>query len=100
MFPGMLPILIGFFSTFYVMTNPNAFASKVLSFIPLFTPFAMFARVNVAEPPLWEVWLGILLLLGAVLVSVYAAAKVFRVSILMHGKRPAIADIWRMVRTA
>jgi ABC-2 type transport system permease protein len=99
MFPGMLPILIGFFSTFYVMTNPNAFASKLLSFIPLFTPFAMFARVNVAEPPLWEVWLGILLLLGAVVLSVYAAAKVFRVSILMHGKRPAMADIWRMVRT-
>ena len=68
--------------------------------IPLFTPFAMFARVNVAEPPLWEVWLGILLLLLGVVVSVYMAAKVFRVSILMHGKRPAIGDIWRMVKTA
>ena len=100
MFPAMLPILIGFFSTFYVMTNPNAFASRLLSFIPLFTPFAMFARVNVSEPPFWEVWLCILLLLIGVLVSVYLAAKVFRVSILMHGKRPAIADIWRMLKTA
>ncbi len=100
MFPAMMPILIGFFSTFYVMTNPNALASRVLSFIPLFTPFTMFARVNVAEPPLWEVWLAILLLAGAVVLSVYAAAKVFRVSILMHGKRPAIVDIWRMLKTA
>ncbi|MFQ5743406.1 MAG: ABC transporter permease [Acidobacteriota bacterium] len=99
MFPVMLPIMLAFFSTFYVITNPSSLATRVLSFIPFFTPLVMFARVNVAEPPLWEVWLGIVILIVGVVFSVWAAAKIFRVAILMHGKRPALVDLWRMVRT-
>jgi ABC-type Na+ efflux pump permease subunit len=85
-------------STLYIMTNPNSFASQALSLFPLFTPLTMFARVNVAEPPLWEVWLGIALLAGASLLAIWLAAKVFRATILFHGKRPSFAELVRMVR--
>ena len=100
MFPVIMPVIMAFMSTLYVMTNPNSLASRVLSLFPLFTPLTMFARVNVSEPPLWEVWLGILLLVGASGLAIWGAAKVFRATILFHGKRPSYRELARMVRAA
>ncbi len=100
MFPAVMPVVMAFMSTLYIMTNPNSFASQVLSFFPLFTPLTMFARVNVAEPPLWQVWLSIVLLAATALFTIWGAAKVFRATILFHGKRPSIAELVRMVRAA
>lgn len=98
MFPAVMPVIMAFMSTLYIMTNPNSFASQVLSFFPLFTPLTMFARVNVSEPPLWQVWLSILLLAGTAAFTIWGAAKVFRATILFHGKRPSIRELARMVR--
>ena len=100
MFPAVMPVIMAFMSTLYIMTNPNSFASQVLSLFPLFTPLTMFARVNVSEPPLWEVWLGILLLVGTSALTIWGAAKVFRATILFHGKRPSFRELVRMVRAA
>ncbi len=100
MFPAVMPVIMAFMSTLYIMTNPNSFASKALGFFPLFTPLTMFARVNVAEPPLWEIWLAIVLLLGASALTIWGAAKVFRATILFHGKRPSYRELVRMVRAA
>ena len=98
MFPAIMPIILALMSTFYVMTNPNSFASRVLSFIPFFTPMTMFARVNVSQPPAWEIWLGILVLFAGTGFCVWVAAKIFRATILFHGKRPSFRELFRMVR--
>ncbi len=100
MIPAMMPMVLAFISTFYIMTNPNSFASQLLSFFPLFTPLTMFARVNVSEPPLWQVWLGIIVLIATVGFTIWGAAKVFRATILFHGKRPSFAELFRMARAA
>ena len=99
MFPAMLPMIFALFSTFYVISNPGTVASKVLSFIPFFTPLVMMARINVLPPPLWEVWLGILLLLVGALACAWVAAKIFRFALLLHGKRPTIPEIVRLIRS-
>ena len=99
MFPAMLPMIFALFSTFYVMSNPGTVASQVLSFIPFFTPLVMMARINVLPPPLWEVWLGILLLLVGALACAWVAAKIFRFALLLHGKRPTIPEIVRLIRS-
>jgi len=100
MFPAIMPLIMALMSTLYILTNPNSFAAQVLSLFPFFTPLTMFARVNVSEPPLWEVWLGILLLLATAALTMWGAAKVFRATILFHGKRPSLAELVRMVRAA
>jgi ABC-2 type transport system permease protein len=100
MFPAIMPVVMAFMSTLYIMTNPNSFASQVLSLFPFFTPLTMFARVNVSEPPLWEVWLGILLLAGTSAFTIWGAAKVFRATILFHGRRPSMGELVRMVRAS
>jgi ABC-2 type transport system permease protein len=100
MMPAMMPVILGFLSMFYIMTNPNSFASTVLSLFPFFAPLTMFARINVSEPPMWEVAAGVLLLIATIAATIWAAAKVFRAAILFHGKRPSYAELLRMVRTA
>ena len=100
MMPAVMPVVLAFMSTLYIMTNPSSLASRALSFFPYFTPLTMFARINVSEPPLWEIVLSIVLLVGATAFSIWGAAKIFRATILFHGKRPSYAELFRMVRSA
>ena len=98
MFAAVMPMVIALMSTFYVITNPGTVATRVLSLLPPFTPLVMLARVNVLRPPLWEVWLGIVLLALAIVVAGWLAAKMFRYALLMHGKRPTLPELLSVIR--
>lgn len=98
MFAAILPMVLAFMSTIYVIGNPSTTATRVLSLLPPFTPLVMLARVNVLPPPLWEVSLGIGLLVLGIAVSGWLSAKVFRYALLMHGKRPTLPDLLGVMR--
>ena len=100
MFAAVLPMVVALMSTFYVLANPSTLASRVLSLLPPFTPLVMLARVNVLRPPLWEVWLGIALLVLGIVVSGWLSAKIFRYALLMHGKRPTMPELLRVMRAS
>lgn len=93
-------LIIGFYFIFYAVANPTSTLSRIVSFIPPWTPLVMFARVNVAPIPTWEVVASIVVLALGTLALVWVAAKVFRVTLLLHGKRPSAAELWRLVRAA
>ena len=61
-------------------------------------PLVMMARVNVLMPPVWEVWLSILLLVAAIVLVAWTAAKIFRYALLMTGKRPTLPELMAVVR--
>ncbi len=98
MFAAVMPMVIAMMSTFYVIANPGTAATRVLSLLPPFTPLVMLARVNVLRPPLWEVWLGTVLLALAIVVAGWLAAKMFRYALLMHGKRPTLPELLSVIR--
>jgi ABC-2 type transport system permease protein len=100
MFAAVLPMVVALMSTFYVIFNPSTLTSRVLSLLPPFTPLVMLARVNVLRPPLWEVWLGIVLLVLGIVVAGWLSAKIFRYALLMHGKRPTLPDLLRVIRAS
>ena len=100
MFAAVLPMVVALMSTFYVIFNPSTVTSRVLSLLPPFTPLVMLARVNVLRPPLWEVWLGIVLLVAGIVVAGWLAAKIFRYALLMHGKRPTLPDLLGVIRAS
>lgn len=83
-----------------VMRSPNGTAAVVLSLIPFFTPMLMFLRINLVTPPAWQVALSIVLLLVTNLGVLWVSARIYRVGILMYGKRPTLPELWRWVRTA
>ena len=88
-----LPLL----SIFPVTQDPNGILAKVLSFIPLFTPFVMMNRVA-GPPALWEYVVTSALLLVTTFLLFRGAAKIFRIGILMTGKRPGLREIFRWMR--
>jgi ABC-2 type transport system permease protein len=98
MMAAILPMVVALMVAISVISNPATTATRVLSLIPFFTPLVMTARVNVLMPPLWEVWLGILLLVLTSVASGWAAAKIFRYALLMTGKRPTLPELIRVVK--
>ncbi len=83
-----------------VMQNPDSLMVKVLSYIPLLTPTLMVLRIAVQMPS----WTEIGATLGVLALSAYfmmwAAGKIFRIAILVYGKRPTIPELLRWVRAS
>ena len=81
-----------------VMANPNSTLSIVLSMVPFFAPTLMMLRIAVINPPVWQVVLSMLIMVVTILGFLWVAAKIYRVGILMYGKRPSIAELGRWLR--
>jgi ABC-2 type transport system permease protein len=97
---AVIPAVLGLMLSFYAFTNPDTTLATVLSMIPPFTPFVMIVRTSVMTPPLWEIVLSVLSLLAGIAVMTSLAAKIFRVGILMTGKKPTFREIFRWLRYA
>jgi len=90
-----LPIVM----IFPVMANPDSTLAVVLSLVPLFAPVLFFMRMTVQMPPLWQIALCLALLVANIFVIARIAAAVYRVGILMYGKRPTLRDIAAWIRS-
>ena len=84
---------------FPVLANPDSTLSVVLSLIPLFSPVLFFVRMTVQMPPLWQTALCLALLVGFIFLVARFAAAVYRIGILMYGKRPTFAELVRWARS-
>lgn len=81
------------------MQNPDSTLIKVLTFIPLLTPAFMLMRIPIQMPPTWEILATVGMLLFFTAFSMWAAGKIFRIAILVYGKRPTLAELSRWIRT-
>lgn len=81
-----------------ILANPTSTSSVVLSMVPFFAPTLMMIRIAVVNPPLWQVVLSMVIMLVTILGCVWVAARIYRVGILMYGKRPSIAELGRWLR--
>jgi ABC-2 type transport system permease protein len=92
------PLVISVVMLMYVMQNPSSTLSVVMSLLPPFTPIIMYMRICAQMPPLWQVWLSVALLLASVLGMVWLAARIYRVGVLMYGKRATLPEMIRWLR--
>ena len=97
-FPVTMLIVVPMMIFGLVMRDPNSTSSIVLSMIPFFAPTLMMLRIAVINPPVWQVILSMAIMLATILASVWVAARIYRVGILMYGKRPSIAELGRWLR--
>jgi len=81
------------------MQNPNSPLIKILSFIPLLTPAFMVLRIPIQMPETWEILTTIGLMIVSSIGMMWVAGKIFRVAILVYGKRPTIPELIRWIRT-
>jgi ABC-2 type transport system permease protein len=82
------------------MSDPNGTLSTILSLIPFFSPILMIARIAAAEVPLWQIGLSIFLLVITFFACLWIAAKIYRIGILMYGKKPTFKDLIKWFRSA
>ncbi len=100
MLPIMLPIILSIIFMQGVVENPGSTLAVVLSLVPFTSPISMVVRVAVTEVPLWETALSFVLLFATFLGSVWLAARIYRVGILMYGKKASLKDLARWIRYA
>jgi ABC-2 type transport system permease protein len=95
-----LPMIIPILCLMLLIQNPASPLAVVLSLIPLFTPMIMLARVILLQPPAWQILLSIALVLASIFLAISFAARIFRVGILMYGKRPSLRELMHWYRLA
>ena len=83
-----------------VISNPDAPLSVALSLFPPFAPVLFFLRMTIQFPPTWQIVLCLLILVGSVFALARLAAAVYRVGILMYGKRPTLGEVVRWLRSS
>jgi len=96
--PVVMCLVVPMVATFFFVANPDSTAAVVVSLIPLFTPMVMFMRICVLTPPFWQIALSIVLMLAANYLFFKGAGRIFRIGVLMYGKRPTIPEILRWTR--
>ncbi len=96
--PVTLPLIVSFLLFNVILRDSNSTASVVLSLIPFFAPILMVFRIAIQMPPLWQVALSLVLMVLTNAGIVYFSSRIYRVGILMYGKRPSLVELVRWLR--
>jgi ABC-2 type transport system permease protein len=83
-----------------VINDPDSKMAVVASMIPFFTPLVMMLRVALKMPPLWQILTAYALCGLTIAGAIWVCARIYRVGILMYGKKPTLQELWRWVRYA
>jgi ABC-2 type transport system permease protein len=93
--PIIMPLILGVYIGFFtVMNDPHGTIATVFSMIPLTSPIVMMMRIPFGVP-LWQIIVSIILLFGTFFGVVWFAAKIYRVGILMYGKKPTWKELYK-----
>ena len=95
--PVTIPLLLGFFIAFYAFRAPESTIVWWGSMIPFTSPIVMLARLPFGVP-MWELILSIGLLILTFFVCAWASAKIYKVGILMYGKKSTFKDLWKWLK--
>ena len=95
---AMAPLVFTMVIYSLVLNDPTSRISIILSEIPFFAPVLMPLRFSLQAPPVWQLALSIGLLFGSIGIVIYGSAKIYRVGILMYGKRPTLPELVRWLR--
>lgn len=98
--PIILVLVVSFYLFLPVSRSPDSSFSLWVSLIPFTAPVAMPVRIVTQTPPLWQIALSLLIGFGSVVLIMWVAARIYRVGMLMYGKRASIPEALRWARQA
>jgi ABC-2 type transport system permease protein len=96
----MLPLIIALSFVLFIIKDPNGAISTWVSMIPFVAPVLMYLRIVVQAPPAWQIALCVALLAGTIYGLLVLCTRIYRVGILMYGKRPTLPEILRWMKYA
>ncbi len=94
----MLPLVAGLVLIVYILTNPSAWPVVLLSLFSPCTPVVMCLRMSAMAVPWWQLALSLVLMIGSTVGVLWLVARIYRVGILMYGKRATLPEIVRWLR--
>jgi ABC-2 type transport system permease protein len=92
------PLTVGMVLISYIVGNPTALPVVLLSLFPPCAPIVMFLRMSSQMPPAWQIALSMVLMLLSIWAAIWVASRIYRVGILMYGKRATLPEIVRWMR--
>jgi ABC-2 type transport system permease protein len=95
---AMTPLIFTMVIYSVILNDPTSTAAVILSEIPFFAPVLMPLRISLQMPPVPQIILSLCILLGTILGAIWASAKVYRIGVLMYGKRPTLPELLRWLR--
>ncbi|MFV0387469.1 MAG: ABC transporter permease [Pyrinomonadaceae bacterium] len=94
----VLLMLLGFYFSFVVIRDPNSTVAVWGSIVPFVAPITMPVRIVTETPPLWQIAVSIVVNVAAIVALVWLAARVYRIGMLMYGKRATIPEVIKWIR--
>jgi ABC-2 type transport system permease protein len=94
----VLPLFVCFIALKSVLTYPDSAMARVLALIPPFTPLLMYLRVSLGHPTHAEIVASIVLTSASIYAIVWVTSRIYRVGVLMYGKRPNLPEILRWLK--
>lgn len=96
--PILFMLIIGFYFAFPVIRSPNSSLAFWVSMFPFFSPITMIVRIVTQTPPLWQILLSLGIGYATVLLLMWLTARVYRVGMLMYGKRATVPEVMRWLK--
>jgi ABC-2 type transport system permease protein len=98
MMPIIMPLMLGMYIGFGVVINdPHGTLATIFSMVPFTSPIVMMMRIPMGVPT-WQIIISLVLLFGTFLGMIWLSAKIYRVGILMYGKKPTYKELWKWMR--
>lgn len=98
--PVTMPLIIPLLFMPAILGNPDGTLAIILSLIPFFSPIIMTARIAATSVPVWQIAASVILCLATLYLTIWFASKIYRVGILMYGKKPSFKDLFRWIKLA
>src|ERR1700683_969734 len=96
----LLPLILAVFMMGPVMRAPDSPVAMWTSMVPFFSPILMYVRIAIQPPPAWQIALSLLLLVATLAGILVLCARIYRIGILMYGKRPTLPEIMKWLKYA
>jgi ABC-2 type transport system permease protein len=94
----MLPLIACTIILVPVLSSPDGTIARVFSLIPFCTPLIMYVRIAVHQPPAWQIALSVIDLVLTIYAIIWITSRIYRVGVLMYGKRPNLPEIVRWLK--
>jgi ABC-2 type transport system permease protein len=96
--PVVMLLVVGFYLAFPVIRSPNSSFAFWVSMVPFFSPITMLVRIVTERPPVWQIMLSLGIGFATVTLLIWLASRIYRVGMLMYGKRATIPEVIRWLR--
>ena len=94
----VMPLAFCMLVVVMVVKSPDSNLSRIVSLIPFCSPLLMNLRISIGSPRPWEIWLSFLLMGLTIAAILWVSSRVYRVGILMYGKKPNLPEILRWLK--